>query len=239
MNKTNVYMGWDSRETKAYDVALHSIKSRTAKDVRVIPLQLDYLKELGFLDRPIEKRDGKMWCPISQAPVATEFAISRFTVPFFQKDGWALFVDCDIICLSDIKELFSLADDRYAVMVVKHDHASGVATKMDGQTQTYYARKNWSSVILWNCAHPCNRLITPQWLNTWPGRDLHAFGWLKDEEIGTLPRKWNQLVGVNCDVENVEMSGILHYTLGGPWLPGWTPDGLDDIWLKEAAKSGL
>ena len=103
---------------------------------------------------------------------------------------------------------------------------------MDGQIQTYYARKNWSSVILWNCSHPSNKLINSMWLNTWPGRDLHAFGWLKDEEIGELPHKWNQLVGV--DELEERHTGILHYTLGGPWFPDWKGGPADKEWLAEA-----
>jgi lipopolysaccharide biosynthesis glycosyltransferase len=195
------------------------------------PIQLQSLGLIGF-DRPIVYKDGKMWCPISDAPMATEFAVSRFTVPILQKHkGWALFLDCDIVCLSDISKLFDMADERYAVQVVKHEYVPKEGTKMDGQIQTHYLRKNWSSVMLWNCEHPAHKALTMDALNTWPGRDLHAFKWLKDQEIGELPKTWNWLVGVYPNQANVD---ILHFTNGGPWIPNWKGGPLDHVWEREA-----
>jgi lipopolysaccharide biosynthesis glycosyltransferase len=241
MSKFTIYIGFDSREKEAYDVARHSILSRTTSDVRIIPIDLDGPTTFIIAKRPIErKEDGKLWCPISQAPMATEFAISRFCVPFLQHKGWALFCDCDILCLTDITEILKLADPKYAVMVVKHNHQPTETVKMDGQVQTTYSRKNWSSVILWNCEHPSNQNLTEEAINTWPGRDLHAFKWLKDEEIGELPLEWNFLVGVSEETYATvpgreKWPHIAHYTLGGPWFEGWKSKlyGWDDIWLKE------
>ena len=135
--KTTVFLGWDPRETEAYEVARNSILRHTRPEqVEVIPLKLGRLHQFT---RPIERRGNQLWCPISNAPMATEFAISRFCVPLIHKEGWALFADCDIVCTADIEELFALADDRYAVMVVKHKQEAGPDTKMDGQLQTFYA----------------------------------------------------------------------------------------------------
>jgi len=240
MTTRTVYLGYDSREDAAWWVAQYSILRRTDPDqVEIFSLGG---KVPTILDRPVERRDGKLWCPISQAPMATEFAISRFCVPFLSSAGqWALFLDSDIVCLADIAKLFALADDRYAVMVVKHDHQPVAMTKMDGQAQTCYPRKNWSSVCLWNKEHPGTKRFTREMLNTWPGRDLHAFKWLKDEEIGSLSGYWNHLVGVAPSEKHFDPShspgtgvlGILHYTMGGPWLPGWEGGPLDYIWLAE------
>lgn len=230
--KHEIYIGYDQREDLAYRVCKQSILSRTQSDIRVLPLALPNITNI--FNRPIEQRDGKLWCPISQAPMSTEFAVSRFAVPFLEDKGWHLFMDCDMICTTDIKELFNLADNKYAVMVVKHKQESGNDTKMDGQIQTYYSRKNWSSVVLWNCEHPANQRLTLEDLNTWPGRDLHAFKWLHDDEIGELPKEWNYLVGVNEKQANPK---IIHYTLGGAWFDGWGikyPE--DEIWIKEAEK---
>lgn len=226
-----VYLGWDSREQAAYEVARGSILRRTKSPLKIIPLKLNHLD--GILTRPIERRDGKMWCSISNAPMSTEFAISRFAIPFIE-DGWALFADCDIVCWSDIDELFALADSRYAVQVVKHRSKPEARStfKMDGQIQTYYHRKNWSSVVLWNCNHPANHRLTREALNTWPGRDLHAFKWLEDAEIGELPQKWNWLINVTPGEPKRE--GIWHYTLGGPWFKNWTRRSYDDDWLEES-----
>lgn len=229
-----IYIGWDSRETLAYDVAVNSISRRNNTNIEISPISnkdLDSIMDDNLLvPRSIEIKDGKMWCPISNAPMSTEFAISRFCVPFLQKSGWALFMDCDMIVLTDIQELFNLADDKYAVMVVKHGKLEGEGIKMDGQTQTVYPRKNWSSVVLWNLNHPANKKLTIEMLNTYAGRDLHAFCWLRDDEIGELPAEWNYLVDVNLPIANPK---IAHYTLGGAWINGWKNKESDEPWLKE------
>lgn len=223
-----IYIGWDPRETLAYKVAKESIIKRNASNIPIEALSLDSVKHI--LSRPIEKKNDKMWCPISKAPMATEFAISRFAIPFLQTSGWGLFLDCDMVILADIQELFNQADNKYAVMVVKHKELTAEGTKMDGQIQTVYPKKNWSSVVLWNLDHPANRKLTLAILNTFAGRDLHAFSWLKDEEIGELSPEWNYLVGVNPPMKNPK---IAHYTLGGPWIKGWVPKESDEIWNNE------
>lgn len=232
--KNEIFIGYDPKEHLAYEVCRSSITKRTKpSNFFITPLKLDTVKEV--LTRPIEIKEGKLWCPISEAHMSTEFAISRFTIPFIRKSGWHLFMDSDMILQADIKELFDLADDKYAVMVVKHKQESGEATKMDGQIQSYYSRKNWSSVVLWNCSHPAHEKLTIEDLNTWPGRDLHAFKWLEDEEIGELPKEWNHLVGVNPENKDAK---LIHYTLGGPWFRDWGikyPE--DRIWLKESQNS--
>ena len=226
----NIFIGWDPREHAAYEVAKWSIERRASVPVLVSPLVLSHLGHT--LRRRTELRDGKLWCPISQAPMSTEFAISRFCVPLIQTSGWALFADCDVLCLSDIAELFSLADPHYAVQVVKHEQTNGALTKMDGQAQTRYARKNWSSVVLWNCSHPSHNRLTHARLNQWPGRELHAFAWLKDKEVGELPAEWNHLVGVEPPLEG-DCAKILHYTMGGPWFEDWPGGHFDELWLEE------
>lgn len=228
-----IYLGYDPREEDAYQVARESIRRRTNGPLSIMPLRLEHLP---MLTRPIERRDGKLWCPISQAPMSTEFAISRFCVPFIQSSGWALFADCDIICWEDINNLFDEANDDYAVMVVKHEQewVAGQPTKMDGQVQTWYERKNWSSVVLWNCGHPANSRLTLEGLNQSPGRDLHAFYWLEDSEIGELPQKWNWLINVTPGEPKKE--GIWHYTLGGPWFENRERALWDSVWEFEKAE---
>lgn len=232
-NKLQVYLGYDPREDAAYQVARNSIWKRTKEPLNIYPLRLNHLP---MLTRPIEKRDGKLWCPISEAPMSTEFAISRFCVPFLQESGWALFADCDILCHEDITNLFELADPRYAIMVVKHKFGAGYSNqKMDGQIQTSYNRKNWSSVVLWNLDHAANKKFHIEHLNTWPGRDLHAFKWLEDSEIGELPQKWNWLINVTPG--RPEREGIWHYTLGLPIFENYMKrDSYDYEWLNEQKK---
>lgn len=221
-----VFIGHDRREQAAYDVAVRSLCAHRW-DAEVIPLHLDRLASVGLLRRAMDSR-GQLYDLPSNAPCSTEFAISRFLVPILCQSGWALFVDCDVVFLGDVAELFALADPSKAVMVVKHDQVGG-GLKMDGQEQTKYARKNWSSVVLWNCDHPANRRLSLQDVNERPGRDLHAFYWLADSEIGELPTAWNWLVNVEDTPTHPK---IAHFTEGGPFTAGWRGAEHDDIWLR-------
>lgn len=230
-----VYIGWDPREVRAWNTAAASIHAKASAPTSITPLKLDRLEAQGLLRRPHETIHGQLYDVLSDAPMATEFAISRFLTPLLAQEGWALFMDCDMLVLADIAELFRLVDDRYAVMCVKHDHQPAETVKMDAQIQTAYPRKNWSSVLLFNCEHPANRALTLTVLNTRPGRDLHRFCWLRDEEIGALPSEWNWLVGVQ---PKPAAPKIAHFTLGGPYLPGWRPAEHDDLWLHAASNLG-
>lgn len=225
-----VFIGYDQREAEAYRVAVKSLKAVSPR-ADVTPLDVDRLAAFGLLRRHVDRR-GQMYDLTSNAPQSTDFAVSRFLVPHLAQTGWALFTDCDVVFLSPIEHLFALADPRYAVMVVKHEQAGG-GTKMDGQAQTSYARKNWSSVCLFNADHPANRRLSLQDVNERPGRDLHAFYWLHDSEIGELPAEWNWLAGVQPPPVS---PAIAHFTLGGPWLPNWPGAEHDEIW--EGAANG-
>lgn len=228
-------MGHDRREALAYAVAKYSILNRTIPNqVNIIPLKLT---TTPMLTRSIEQRkndlgNNQLWCPISDSPMSTEFAISRFAVPFLQPGGgWALFMDCDMVCLGDIRELFEYADSKYAIQVVKHKHEPTEEYHDAGLLQTLYKRKNWSSVMLWNLDHPSHKNLTIEKLNTVPGRNLHAFDWLQDDEIGELPQEWNFLVGVNEG--KLEDQKMLHYTNGQPGWSSWIPQDTDYIFNEE------
>jgi lipopolysaccharide biosynthesis glycosyltransferase len=206
----NVYIGYDSREDLAYQVSKYSILSKS-ENVQVLPLRLTDLRERGLYSRDEDKLGS------------TEFTFSRFLIPELnQYKGWALFCDCDLLFLENINNLFSLADDKYAVMCVQHDYTPKEGTKMDGQAQTIYPRKNWSSVVLWNCSHPSNKQINKDLVNhpETTGKYLHRFSWLKDEEIGPIPHNWNWLVGWYSEPKDGSPKGI-HYTEGGPWFENY------------------
>lgn len=222
-----VYIGFDHREVAAYHVACKTL-NRTSPQAHITPLDADRLAAQGLLRRPVDRRGGLYDLP-SNAPASTDFAVSRFLVPHLAQTGWALFADCDVVFLADVAELFALADPSYAVMVVQHPDLPDEGTKMDGAPQTAYRRKNWSSVMLWNCDHPANRRLSLRDVNERPGRDLHAFYWLHDSEIGSLPGEWNWLVGVH---PKPDAPKIAHFTLGGPWLPNWKAAEHDDTWLR-------
>lgn len=223
--QTNVYIGWDSREDIAYQVARHSILSQTKNmEVNVIPLKLTELREQGIYTRDVDSKGS------------TEFTFSRFLIPYLNDyKGWALFVDCDVLCLEDLSNLFKHADNMYyntGVMCAKHDYTPSEKTKMDGQKQTVYPRKNWSSVVLWNCGYEKNKILTPELVNRESGMYLHRFMWLDDEEIGEIPYQWNYLVGWY----NTNDPKMLHYTEGGPWFDEYKNCEYADLWLKEKAR---
>ena len=131
----NIYIGYDSREDLAYQVCSHSIMS-LSNSANIYPLKLNDLREKGYYKRGEDKLGS------------TEFTFSRFLVPILNDyKGWALFCDCDLLFLKPVEELFSLVDDKYAVMCVQHDYAPKGNTKMDGRIQSIYPRKNWLSLI--------------------------------------------------------------------------------------------
>ena len=149
--------------------------------------------------------------------MSTEFAISRFLVPYIAHEGLALFVDADVLALVDLVELFGAIDRRKACMVVKHDYTPRAQVKMIGELQSAYARKNWSSVVLWNCDHPKTKLLTPTVVNRERGLSLHQFTWLDDDDIGELNPCWNHLVGDNQPNPGAK---LVHFTNGTPNMAG-------------------
>ncbi len=217
---SNVFVGYDTREDIAYQVCEFSIKRFNA-NVAVTPLVQHELRQKKIYWREIDKL------------ASTEFTFTRFLVPHLMNfNGWALFIDCDIVFLEDVSNLFSLADDRYAVMCVKHEFNPKPGLKMDGQVQTVYPRKNWSSVVLWNCAHPSNEKVTVDSVNNpnFDGAYFHRFSWLKDEEIGELPCDWNWLVGWYKKDDGVPRA--IHYTEGGPWFKNYRNCEFNQDWKK-------
>ena len=217
-----VFVGYDTREDIAWQVCKHSIISKN-KNVDVKPLKLNELREKGWYKRDADKLGS------------TEFTFSRFLIPeLCNFNGWAVFMDCDMILTTDIKELFDQADDKYAVMCVQHDYTPKEGVKMDGQTQTLYPRKNWSSMVLWNCGHPSNKKIDMELVNdpNTTGKYLHRFSWLKDEEIGSLSHEWNWLVGWYKQPQDGNPK-LIHYTEGGPWFENYRECEFADLWKKE------
>lgn len=203
-----IYIGWDSREDIAYQVAKQSILEHASVPVHIVPLKQKNLKRDNFYWRGEDKL------------ASTEFTFTRFLVPALRNfKGWALFIDCDFVALDNVKKLFDQRDDKYAVMCAHHNYTPKEGVKMDGKTQTVYPRKNWSSMMLINCGHPSNQVLTKDFVNdpTIDGKYLHRFSWLKDNEVGEISHEWNWLVGWYKE-PNDGKPKFLHYTEGGPWF---------------------
>jgi lipopolysaccharide biosynthesis glycosyltransferase len=210
--KISFWIGYDSREVDGWVVTAHSLRTKTNTPYPINVLSLEGARQRGF-NREFVRRDGKLWDEISNAPMSTEFAISRFMLPFLQKDGWAVFMDCDMLVMRDIDLLVNELDEKYALMCVKHDYTPRKEIKMDNQIQTKYSRKNWSSVMAMNLDHPSNKKLALELINTARGRDLHNFCWLEDHEIGGLDKSWNWLEGED---NQAETPSIVHFTNGLP-----------------------
>lgn len=212
-----VFVGYDPREHIASAVCCSSIRRYSGVPVRELRLTDSDVRTV--YSRPYRRENGQYIDGVNGAPFSTQFSFSRFLIPYLMAyQGWAVFCDCDFLFRNSIDDLFDVADPAMAVQVVKHRHKPDAETKMDGVAQTRYGRKNWSSLILWNCGHPANRKITPGEVSRQPGLWLHQFGWLDDEEIGELPVTWNFLVGHN-DPKECPNPKAVHFTEGGPW---WT-----------------
>lgn len=229
---SSVWIGFDPREATGFAVARYTIRQYD-KHIPIFGLVLDNLRKLGLYTRPTEERinsDGKrqLWDVISDAPMATEFSISRFLVPALAR-SWALFVDSDVMFRRNINRIFGHKDSSKAVVCVKHDYQPADGVKMDGQLQTSYSRKNWSSVMLFNCDHPSNKKLTVELVNTATGRDLHRFCWLEDHEIGELPETCNYLVGHTQIMQDPD---VVHFTAGLPDVPGYEKQEYADDWRQ-------
>jgi len=240
MDKCSAWIGFDPRETAAFAVAKYSARKRSNRMLPIRGLVLDQMRDCGLYRREIQERRGPagtkiLWDPISNAPMSTQFAISRFLIPFLHKDGWALFMDSDVLVIGNLMRLFAELDPSKALYCVKHKEMPDVSgVKMDGQLQVPYRRKLWSSVAIWNCAHPANRRLTLAMVNTLPGRELHRFCWLEDDDIGELDPAWNHLVDIDPAPEAGPM--IAHYTLGTPDMEGRGTCSYAEEWFAELAE---
>ncbi|MES1198780.1 MAG: glycosyltransferase [Pseudomonadota bacterium] len=219
-----VFIGWDSREQDAYEVAAHSLQRHASIPVIVTPIKQEELRAQGLYRRD---RD-----PLA----STEFTYTRFFTPHLAGfEGYALFHDCDFLWTGDIAELLAIADPSKAVSCVQHDHRPPEELKMEGAVQTRYPRKNWSSLMLFNCAHPATRRLDVAAVNEETGAYLHRMQWAADDEIGALPETWNWLEGWN-KVAPGETPKVIHYTRGGPWFEQWRDVEFAELWREELAR---
>lgn len=210
----NVYVGYDRNlGDAAFQVCAHSIRKHATIPVNIIKLDQSWLRRVGLYKRTFYVQDGQQYDTVDGKPFSTEFSFTRFLVPSLQPEGWAIFCDSDFLFLDDIAKLVAFQNSRYAAMCVKHDFSPEKGIKMTGQVQEPYHRKNWSSLMMWNCSHHNARCLTPYTVNTYPGGWLHQLTWLPGPEIGSIPERWNWLDGHSS--EEIEPSAV-HFTRGTP-----------------------
>ena len=214
-----VYIGFDQKEEIAYEVLNYSIRRRSSVPVTILPVKRKELEARGLYTRPRGQTES------------TDFSLTRFLVPNLAGyRGWSVFMDCDMLCRTDIAELAALTAGHAdkAVLVCQHDYVPKTERKFLGQVQTKYPRKNWSSLMLLNNER-CTAL-TPEYVNSASGLELHRFKWIDDGRIGELPLEWNWLV---TEYEHNAEAKIVHYTLGGPWFDEYRDCDYAQEWRDE------
>lgn len=218
-----IFIGYDPVESTAWHTFAHSIFRHSSRPVAIVPVNIANLKNIYT-----RERDPKQ---------SNEFSFTRFLVPYLcDYKGYGIFFDCDMLLRCDVAEMFeaTISQPDKAVYVVKHDYQPRNDIKYLNAVQYKYPRKNWSSVVLWNCEHPSNRTVTPEFVNTGSPMDLHRFTWLQDEQIGDLDVRWNWLVGEYDspphDVKNV------HWTVGGPYFEEYKDADFADEWFSESER---
>ena len=221
----NIFIGYDNRERAASNVLIDSLYQRSS-----LPISINILKNNQLINSGIywRKRDPKQ---------STDFSFTRFLVPYLMDfNGWAIFMDCDMLCQDDIAELWNQRNENYSLMCVKHKHKPKNKTKFLGEPQTSYPKKNWSSLMLINCSKCKN--LTVEYVNSASGLDLHRFNWLdNDNEIGEIKGTWNNLV--QDSKKSNDNASLIHWTLGGPWFKEQRDyeDVLTDKWFKAREES--
>lgn len=196
-----ICVGYDPREAGTFPVLCQSILNTSSVPVAITPLHSPMLKDFDG------QQDG-----------TNAFIYSRFLVPELMSfRGWAIYCDSDMLFRTDVSKLWELRDQSKAAMVVKHQYKTkhpvkSLGTDLESMNQDYPC-KNWSSLILWNCGHPMNRILRRDFVAEAGGRTLHRFGWLQDDLIGEIPKEWNWLVG---EYEFNLGANLVHYTVGAP-----------------------
>jgi len=209
-----IVVGFDQREAIAYHTFTQSIIEKSSVPVRFIPLAVNTLK--NYKETHIDR--------------SNDFIYSRFLTPYLNNyQGWAIFADGDMICQADIKELWDLRDPNNAILVVKHEYQTKQKEKYLGNINENYPRKNWSSLILWNCNHPKHKILTPDFIANQTGKYLHRFSWLDDNDIGELPKEWNWLA-IEYPINT--LAKLIHYTLGTPCFLDYRDSDMSIQWLE-------
>lgn len=212
----DIFIGYDPREAVAYHVCANSIIRHSSVPVCLHPLALNNLKK--YYEE--KHTDG-----------SNQFIYSRFLTPLLMDfQGWAIFMDGDMLVRDDIVQLWEMRDPSKAVMVVKHDYKTRMKQKYLGAKNEDYPRKNWSSVILWNCSHEANRILTADFVQNATGAQLHRFTWLQDDLIGDLPKEWNWLPDEFGPNQNAK---LLHWTLGTPSFHEFADSPMAGEWHRE------
>ena len=209
-----IFIGYDEVESVAYHTLVQSILAHTKEPVSITPIKQTMLPMFT------RERNTKQ---------SNEFSFTRFLVPYLcNYEGHAIFMDCDMLFRTDVSELWKLIEESKSVQVVKHDYTPSTQVKFLGATQYAYPRKNWSSLMLFNCGHDHCKRLTPEYVNKAHPMQLHRFHWTHEDWIGELPIEWNHLVG---EYEENPDACLVHWTIGGPWFREYSDVEFSQEWF--------
>lgn len=210
-----IFIGYDDKELVCYHVAVSSIVRNCSAPVSITPLNLKNIPE--YTEYHNDSSNSSSY--------------TRYLVPYLSNyTGWAIYLDCDVLLTTDIKSLWSIRNDQFAIQCVKHNYSTKSSIKFLGSSNKNYKRKNWSSVMLMNCGHPAMSVLTPKLIEESTGEFLHQFKWLPDNLLGEIPLEWNWLVG---EYSNNPEANLLHYTLGAPCFEEYSNCDAADLWRNE------
>lgn len=213
-----VCIGYDHRESIAFHVLAHSILRRASRPVQIVPLANSMLPQYARPRSPMQ---------------STDFTYTRFLTPSLADDNAvSIFLDCDMLCLTDICQLEDIARTGsnlyHDVLCVQHDYTPADTRKFLNQPQTVYPCKNWSSLMVFNGHRSAVKTLNSHVVNTAEAMYLHQFKWAAS--VGKLDPAWNHLVG---EYEPNENAKLVHFTLGGPWFCGFEHCEYSMAWFAE------
>ena len=219
VDSVKIFVGFDQRESVAYHTFCQSLIENSSIPIQITPLAINTLKDYKE----------------THTDHSNDFIYSRFLTPYLNNfNGWAIYADGDMICQEDIKKLWELKDETKAVLVIMHNYQTKSRQKYLGNINENYPRKNWSSLILWNCSHPKHKILTPEFIQNQSGKYLHRFSWLDDSDIGALPLEWNWLA---IEYSKNRKAKLIHYTLGTPCFKIYSDTDMSDIWYSYHKKT--
>lgn len=219
MKPLRIFIGFDQVEAVAYHTLVQSIIENTSVPVSITPVKMTMIPEYT---RPRDPHQSN------------EFSFTRFLVPYLADfEGLALFMDCDMMFRGDVKELFDLHEPGKSVSVVKHDYTPKDTTKYLGAIQYRYPKKNWSSVMLFDCGHDHCKRLTPYYVNTAEPMNLHRFFWTHESFVGELPVEWNHLVSEYPENPDAK---LVHWTVGGCWFDEYRDVEFSREWFDMKSK---
>lgn len=218
-----IYIGYDSKQPEASKVCEYSIRKHMP-DAEIYHINRDELVNTN------------LWYRNDEDPHSTEFTYTRFLTPYLNGyRGLAMFVDSDFIFTETLHLLETEICVNYpemdkAVYVCQHpEYTPKADTKFFGQKQIKFPRKNWSSLMVFDCSHPLTRQLRPDVVNTASPQYLHRLHWA-DEQIGNISLSWNFLCGEYVSYDVLPPKGI-HFTNGGPFNNVHGQD-FEELWYK-------